>query len=632
MSFQGNAFQSNAFQDAVGAAPSGIAFDAASNSGYQTAQATYTWNHTCTGSNRWLCVGISMLSVAGSSVTSITYDGVVMGRVRARTSVTGAVRSELWGLVNPNSGTHVISVTLSVALDSIGGAVSLVNVNQTQPTEADNDNSATNVGAADATVDVTTLTDNDWVIDVVATTDTAITVGAGQTSRNNVTGTLGSGAMSTEGPKTPVGAVTMNWTNVDALQTWTTVATGVRVYTATTSPLFGWYTPVALPFKPPSFSFVEINKPALWQPRDLTPPIGWYQPVGKPTKPPSLGAIELSKAAWDPQEIVQPRFEEWYAPLNKPLQPPRLSAVEISKTAWNPQEITAAVVTVTFVPSQTVIPSQPARPLQVQHWSPQVSFQPPFVPYSQTVTPKELLRPLQVQHWSPQVSFQVPFIPSVLTVMPSQLARALQVQHWSPQDRTAFQPPFMPSTDVVIPRQPARFTDTGAAWNPQEIAAVVAPNFGWYAQLTRSLIARSLSALDLSIVTWAPQPFVVTPVTPVLPSGHQANFFFRFDSELLARIDSVVGPYMLLPGRLMTTFVYDVRTYTALSGWWCVIVQSNPLDANLLAHSKLQFALDRQAQFAPGSCVIVNNVGAETLRNLQIIAQEGGVYATRDLH
>lgn len=205
-----------------------IDFDAASNSTYKTASASYSWSHVCTGDSRVLYVGISMLSVGGSSVTGITYNSVAMTFKGAIASVSGAVRTEIWELVAPASGSNSIAVTLSGALDSIGNACSFSQVHQTIPSEALNTASATNVGAADATVDVTTVADMDWVVDNVATNDTAITVGAGQTSRNNVTGTLGSGAMSTEGPKTPAGSVTMNWTSVGAAQTWSTVAIGVR--------------------------------------------------------------------------------------------------------------------------------------------------------------------------------------------------------------------------------------------------------------------------------------------------------------------------------------------------------------------------------------------------------------------
>ena len=216
----------------------GIAFDAASNSGYLSAVAEpdgiYSWNHTCTGANRFLIVGVSMLSVAGSSVTGITYNGVALTKIGHVASVSGAVRAELWGLIAPATGSNVIQVTLSTALDSVGCAVSFTGVHQTSPTEGFNTATATNVGAADATVDITTVANNDWVIDQVATDDTAITVGAGQTSRNNVTGTLGSGADSTEGPKTPAGAVTMSWGAVGAAATWSIAGIALRPVAAST--------------------------------------------------------------------------------------------------------------------------------------------------------------------------------------------------------------------------------------------------------------------------------------------------------------------------------------------------------------------------------------------------------------
>lgn len=205
----------------------GISFDVASNSGYQAAASTYNWLHVCSGSNRYLIVGVSLLSVAGSTVTGITYNTVAMTFLGAISSGAGAVRSELWGLIAPATGSNSIAVTLSASIVSASCAISFTGVHQTSPTEGLNSATATNVGAADATVNVTTVATNDWVVDQVATDDTAITVGALQTSRNNVTGAVGSGADSTE-PATTAGAYTMSWTNVAALATWSIAAIAIR--------------------------------------------------------------------------------------------------------------------------------------------------------------------------------------------------------------------------------------------------------------------------------------------------------------------------------------------------------------------------------------------------------------------
>ena len=204
-----------------------IALDSTSTNGYAVGD-VITWQHTCSGNNRVLLVGVSILSVVGASVSSITYGGQSLTLVRARASVSGAVRSELWRIIAPTTGANDVVVTLSDSLDNVCSAVSLTGAHQGSPTEGAADNSATNVGAADATVDVTTVYDSDWVVDVVSALDLTVSVGVGQTERQNVSGSLGSGGMSTEGPKSPAGAVTMNWTDIAGLVTWTTVASAIK--------------------------------------------------------------------------------------------------------------------------------------------------------------------------------------------------------------------------------------------------------------------------------------------------------------------------------------------------------------------------------------------------------------------
>ena len=178
-----------------------ISFDAASNSGYQAASAGYTFTRTVAGSNRFLVVDVALLS-AGQTVTSITDDSTgtpaALTLVGVQTSVTGTGRTESWGLVAPALGTKTVSVVLSGSVASSSAAVSYIGAHQTTPTEAWNSASATNAGAADATVTITPVASNTWIHGMVATDDTAIT--ANQTSRNNVSGAGGSGADEDTGP------------------------------------------------------------------------------------------------------------------------------------------------------------------------------------------------------------------------------------------------------------------------------------------------------------------------------------------------------------------------------------------------------------------------------------------------
>lgn len=191
-------------------------FDFSSTSTYQIASSSYTWLHTCSGNNRYLLVGISILSVLGSSVSNITYNGVSLSLIRARSSVAGAIRVEQWGLKNPSFGSNSIVVTLSTALASVANAVSFKNVNQLTPIRTSNDNTDTNVGAADATLTLEAQV-GELLVDTVATNDTSITASDGQTEQLNESGALGSSGISTK-----IGS-NCSWTDIGGLMTWTLV-------------------------------------------------------------------------------------------------------------------------------------------------------------------------------------------------------------------------------------------------------------------------------------------------------------------------------------------------------------------------------------------------------------------------
>ena len=202
-----------------------VAFDTTSNSGYQTIS-TYSWNHTCNFANRFLAVDISLLTVTGAYVLSVSYNGVPLTQIRSQTSVSGSKRIESWGLVNPAQGTHTIAIFLSTICDSVSNAVSYSGVHQSLPIEGINGAQATNVGAADATVTVTTIADRDWIHAACTTSDASIT--ANQTERNNVSGASGSGANEDTGFITPPGATTVGYTNVGAGETWAIAAYALR--------------------------------------------------------------------------------------------------------------------------------------------------------------------------------------------------------------------------------------------------------------------------------------------------------------------------------------------------------------------------------------------------------------------
>jgi len=222
----------------VSVAATGIAFGAASNSGDQAAASTYTFNRTVTGSNTYLAVNVELLTVTGATVTSVIDDSgggnVALAFIGAKSTVTGAGRVEMWGLANPTAGTKSIQVNLSASIESVATAESYTGVHQTAPTEAFNSAQATNAGSAtDASVAITTVADNCWVVAACVANDTSIA--ANNTSRNNVAGTLGSGAdEDNNAAKTPAGSVTMGFTGMGITTTWAIAGYAIRPLAAST--------------------------------------------------------------------------------------------------------------------------------------------------------------------------------------------------------------------------------------------------------------------------------------------------------------------------------------------------------------------------------------------------------------
>ena len=135
------------------------------------------------------------------------------------------VRTELWYLVAPASGTGTITVNLSASERVVGGAVSLTGVDQTTPLE--NAGGATG-NSVTPSVTITSATD-DMVWDVVGVAaGVTFTEGAGQTKRWDRQ--VGGGSVAASGAgSTEAGApsVTMDWT-LSTADRWSITAVNVR--------------------------------------------------------------------------------------------------------------------------------------------------------------------------------------------------------------------------------------------------------------------------------------------------------------------------------------------------------------------------------------------------------------------
>lgn len=200
-----------------------IAFDAVSSVG-TGATNSVTLSHTCTGSDRFLVVGVVLQDpTAVGNVSGITYGGAAMTKIHERI-VTTVFSGEIWGLVAPATSANdiVVSISNSTTDDIIVGGASFTGVNQSSPTEAP---IGTDGFDAAPQLTVTSLTDNAWIIDLLYT---YLNPTSAESARWEVFANSSSyGACSTFGPKTPAGAVAMDY-SLTGDADWLMVGCGIK--------------------------------------------------------------------------------------------------------------------------------------------------------------------------------------------------------------------------------------------------------------------------------------------------------------------------------------------------------------------------------------------------------------------
>src|SRR5262245_53884091 len=97
-----------------------------------TTATSQTWSHTCTGTDLYLKVGVSI--DGSTTVSSVTYNGVSLTQLGVADDGTANTRSEVWRLVAPATGAHNVVVTLAAAAKFHCAASSYTGVHQTTPT------------------------------------------------------------------------------------------------------------------------------------------------------------------------------------------------------------------------------------------------------------------------------------------------------------------------------------------------------------------------------------------------------------------------------------------------------------------------------------------------------------------
>ncbi|MGH3521941.1 MAG: beta strand repeat-containing protein, partial [Mycobacterium sp.] len=225
---------------ALKAATPQILFDAVSSTTFASAAAAFTgsWNHTTTNAaNRYIVVGVNIdLSARASTISNVVYGTEGGGPNQAMTRLGNAtngtaVMTELWGLRNPATGTHQITVSVTnpnTRNDTVvAGAQSFSNVDQSTSTGT----VATATGSS--TTPTVNVTNNaaDYVVDSVAfNTNSALTEGATQDGRYaRVVTTLTNFSGAGSGSRGYVNT-TMSWTSA-ASTNWSIVAIPLKPVT-----------------------------------------------------------------------------------------------------------------------------------------------------------------------------------------------------------------------------------------------------------------------------------------------------------------------------------------------------------------------------------------------------------------
>lgn len=180
-----------------------IAFD--SNTPFVVNPGSDTISHTCTGTDRYLFVGILIQS--GQSCTGVTYNGVSMTQLvsLSTNNVSANETIYLFGLANPASGTNNVVASFSGAGTRGFMASSFTGAKQTSSIDATNSGTGS---SGTATVSVTTTSNNAWLVGY-ARGQSNVSAGSSTTLRG---ATDNVNMMDSNAAKTPAGSYSLNFT------------------------------------------------------------------------------------------------------------------------------------------------------------------------------------------------------------------------------------------------------------------------------------------------------------------------------------------------------------------------------------------------------------------------------------
>jgi len=183
-----------------------VLFDATAQVGGVAVTTLTTAAFTISGSNRAAMIGMSWDNGGGVTGISTTCGGVT-GAAIANTDITNFVRTAMFQVIAPATGSQTANCAWTNARDAVLGVVTATGVGQTTPFN----NGATESAASGTPSLAITSTNGDLTIDTLDEQDTPS--GPNQTERwNTVRG--GAGGAGSTGPGT--GTATHSWASTAA--------------------------------------------------------------------------------------------------------------------------------------------------------------------------------------------------------------------------------------------------------------------------------------------------------------------------------------------------------------------------------------------------------------------------------
>lgn len=179
-----------------------IARDATNYTGFSTGtHSSWTHSHTTSGTDRYLFASIHERNEGEDRITSVTYNGTSMTRIIRLAGQFDAVY--LYGLVNPDTGTHNVVANISPT-NNVGGNIitgSYTGVDQSSPLGASG--SAPTTNATSRTITLTTTVDNSWLISTALNNSTSFSAGTNTSLWNNTN--VSRVFADSNGPNSPAG-------------------------------------------------------------------------------------------------------------------------------------------------------------------------------------------------------------------------------------------------------------------------------------------------------------------------------------------------------------------------------------------------------------------------------------------